>query len=271
MNSNSRSGWQLLLILAVLLLLSACASKIPSTLPLPESEQPLVRERLQEFQAHLCTTSLDADVTMEWQGYGKSEKYPGLLQLQPPAFLRYAIVDPLGRQLLILVSDGTDFTLVNNRNASAVIGSLSSNFWRKYVPACIAPRDYISWLTGRLPVQVFEAAELRQGKEPDKGIWLVTKWKDGIRHHILFDAEIRRIQRHMVEGEGGKILLDVSYSNYKTANNPDCERPNLVQIEGAGISGTLTIRFDAAYSESPIPEDFFHLSIPEHFSQEIVE
>ena len=124
-------------------------------MPLAEREKPFILKQLQEFQDRRCAQSLDADVTMEWQMYGKTEKIPGLLQLQSPSFLRYSVVDPIGRQLLILVSDGSSFTLVDNRKAKALTGQVESNFWNKYIPGFIVPKDYISWLTGRLLADFF--------------------------------------------------------------------------------------------------------------------
>ena len=270
MEQSKTSRWRFILVLVLLLILSGCASKIPSSLPLAEREKPFILKQLQEFQDRRCAQSLDADVTMEWQMYGKTEKIPGLLQLQSPSFLRYSVVDPIGRQLLILVSDGSSFTLVDNRKAKALTGQVESNFWNKYIPGFIVPKDYISWLTGRLPADVFEVYEIRQDKESVEFVWLLTKWKNNTRHHILFSPKDNQVIRHIVESDDNEILLDVVYSDYDS-NIPHCTKPNLLKIEGAEITGTLKMHFDEFFPENPISLNIFYLTLPEHFSVKIVE
>jgi len=259
-----------MLILALLLFLPGCASKIPSSLPLAEGEKPLVLKQLQEFQNRRCAQSLDADVTVEWQMYGKTEKIPSVLQLQSPSFLRYSVVDPIGRQLLILVSDGSSFTLVDNRKAKALTGQVKSNFWNKFVPDSITSKDYISWLTGRLPEDVFEVYEIRQDKESVESVWLLTKWKNNSRHHVLFSSKDNQVIRHIIESDDNEILLDVVYSDYNS-NTLHCKKPNQLKIEGAKITGTLKLHFDEFFPGDPISLNIFHLTLPEHFSVKIVE
>ncbi len=202
--------------------------------------------------------------------YGKTEKIPGVLQLQSPSFLRYSVVDPIGRQLLILVSDGSRFTLVDNRQAKALTGQVKSNFWNKYVPDFIISKDYISWLTGRLPEDVFEVYEIRQDKKSVEFVWLLTKWKNNIRHHVLFSPKTEQVTRHIVEGENNEILFDVTYSGYGS-NTRQCAKPNLLKIEGVEITGTLTIHFDEFFPENPISPNIFQLTVPDHFTVKTVE
>jgi outer membrane lipoprotein-sorting protein len=262
--------WSPIIILALLIFLSGCASKIPSSLPLAEGEKPLILNQLQEFQNRRCAQSLDADVTLEWQMYGKTEKIPSVLQLQSPSFLRYSVVDPIGRQLLILVSDGSSFTLVDNRKAKALTGQVESNFWNKYIPEFITSKDYISWLTGRLPEDVFEVYEIRQDKESVEFVWLLTKWKNNTRHHVLFSLKGNQVIRHIVESDDNETLLDVVYSDYDPST-PHCTKPNQLKIEGAKITGTLKLHFDEFFPENPISPNIFHLTLPDHFSVKIVE
>lgn len=264
------SRWFPLLLLVVLSVLSGCAAKIPSSLPLAESEKPAVVNRLQEFQNQRCAQSLDADITVEWEMYGKTEKIPGVLQLQPPSFLRYAVVDPIGRQLFILVSDGNSFTLVDNRKAKAMTGQVESKFWKKYIPDFMTPEDYIPWLTARLPADVFTVHEIRRDKESVEAVWLITQWKNNIRHHVLFVPETNQVTRHIVESDNNEILLDVVYADYD-ATTQNCTKPNLLTIEGAEITGTLKIHFDEFFPVSTISPNIFHLTLPDHFTVKTVE
>lgn len=259
----------LLLVLAVLVL-PGCAAKIPSSLPLAESEKPYVLDRLQEFQSRKCGRSLDVDVTLEWQRYGQSEKIPGMLQLQSPAFLRYAVVDPLGRQLFILVSDGNSFTLVDNRKAKALTGPVDSNFWNNYIPGFIRAKDYISWLTGRLPAGSFKVNEIRADRKSVDAVWLITEWMDDIRQRALFNPDTGQVARHIVEDAKDTVLLDVTYSDYQ-ADDLECARPRLLQVEGAEVTGTGTVHFAKLLPEAAIPPGIFHLTLPEHFTVTTVD
>ena len=269
MKRHHASGRVLLLVLAVLVL-PGCAARIPSSLPLAESEKPYVLHRLQEFQSRKCGWSLDADVTLEWQMYGKREKIPGMLQLLSPAFFRYAVVDPLGRQLFILVSDGNNFTLVDNRKAKALTGPVDSHFWRNYIPGFIRANDYISWLTGRLPAGSFKVNEIRADRKSVDAVWLLTEWTDAIRQRVLFHPDTGQVARHIVEGANDAVLLDVTYSDYQE-DDLDCSRPRLLQVEGAEVSGTGTVHFVKLLPEAAIPPRIFHLTLPEHFTVTTVE
>ncbi len=270
MEQSNTFRWISTLILLLFLFLPGCASKIPSSLPLAEGEKTVVLNQLQEFQKRRCAQSLDADVTLEWQMYGRTEKIPSVLQLQSPSFLRYSVVDPMGRQLLILVSDGNSFTLVDNRKAKALTGQVESNFWNKYIPDFITSKDYISWLTGRLPEDFFEMYEIRQDKESVEFVWLLTKWKKNIRHHVLFSPKDNQVIRHVVEKDDNEILLDVVYSHYDSSTQY-CRKPSQLKIEGAKVTGTLKVHFDEFFPENPISPNIFHLTLPDHFSVKIVE
>jgi len=217
-----------------------------------------------------CGNSLDADVTVQWQGYGKNGTIPGMLQMQAPSLLRFSVVDPLGRQHFILVSDGDTFTLINNSRSTAYAGPADSPFLRRYIPACISPHHYHDWLTGRLPFGEGSFKHFRWDAESPEAVWLITGWEDGVRHHVLFAPESATIKQHLVEGEDGGVLLDVVYDDYQ-ANELDCLLPHLLRIEGATISGTALVRYDKIFPVREIPERHFQIVIPDHFTVETVE
>ncbi|MCL7489664.1 MAG: hypothetical protein M8357_15970 [Desulfobulbaceae bacterium] len=270
MKTHRAPGWILLFTLALLFLQSGCASKIPASFPLAENKKPFVLDQLRQFRDRDCPQSLDADVTLEWTIYGKTEKIPGVLQLQSPAFLRYSVVDPLGRQLFILAGDGSSFTLVDNRKAKALTGRTDSAFWQKYIPDFISPSDYMHWLAGRLPAADFAVEEIRGDSQSPSTFWLITQWRGNIRHHVLFHLESSRISRHIVENDKGEVLLDVSYTDYGP-NDPDCPHPHLLLAKGAEIKGTVQLRFDRIFPPAPIPERIFHLTLPDHFTVKTVD
>lgn len=259
-----------LLIFVLLIFLPGCAAKFPSSLPLPEGEKERVMNRFREFQKRPRPQALDADVTLEWEMYGKVEKIPGMLQLQEPSFLRYALVDPLGRQMLILVSDGAGFILVNNRKAMALTGSVKSDYWEKYIPGFIDSGEYVSWLTGRPGSEGYMVREVRRDEETVGDMWLLTGWKDGVRHHLLFNPESGTLKQRIVEGSDNEILLDVEYSGYNS-DNSNSSQPSLIKVGGEKVSGSLIVHIEKIISEEAIPPDVFQLSLPEHFTVTVAE
>ena len=174
------------------------------------------------------------------------------------------------RQLLILVSDGNSFSLVDNSKAKALTGQVNSNFWKKYIPSFISSKDYMPWLTGRLPLIDFDVHEVRADKKSVEAVWLITQWKNTIRHHVLFFPETSQVTRHIVEGENNEILLDVTYAEYQP-NDQYCSIPHLLEIEGTEISGTAKVHFDEILPEATIPQTFFHLTLPDHFTVKTVQ
>ena len=117
------------------LLLAGCVSKIPQTTQLSSPESVQALERWSSFLQHPRPQALDADYRLRWKVLGSQGGVDAVLLMQQPAMLRFAANDPLGRALVLLVSDGRRFTLVDNRKAEAYTGNTDSALWHEYVPA----------------------------------------------------------------------------------------------------------------------------------------
>lgn len=254
-------AWGLALLLAVLLL-AGCAGKMVQTTSLEKSESEQVRAAFTEFSKHLCPLTLDADITLEMQLLGKSEKSAGMLQYEGPSSFRYAMVDPLGRSLFIMVTDGYTFTMVYNRDAKAVTGSTASRFWQDYVPQGVSAEDMLLLLAGRLPADL-RLQDIRGDRE-GAGFWLYGVGVEGIRHEILFDCRAARVLRHILRDGRGKVLFDVRYDQYAEGDLP-CPQPVALQIEGKTITGTIILRFDRVFFGEALPAKTFRITPPGHF------
>jgi hypothetical protein len=263
---HREAPWYLLLL--AFLLLAGCAGKAPETTPLARNEREQVEAGFTEFAKRVCPLSLDADIAMEMQILGKTEKSAGMLQYEGPSSLRYAIVDPLGRSLFIIATDGYTFTMVYNREAKAVTGSTASRFWQDYVPQGVAADDIVLLLAGHLP------ADLRQkdirGDRDGAGFWLYAAGSEGIRHEILFDHRVSRVLRHILRDGNGTVLYDVTYEQYG-AGDPLCPLPSVLRVEGKTITGTVILRFDRLFTGQAIPPQTFHITPPGHFLVQQVE
>lgn len=257
-----------ILVLLLLVLLAGCAGRQPQTADLARSERERVETVFAEFADRTCPLSLDADITLEMQFLGKTEKSPGVLQYEGPSSLRYAVVDPLGRSLFIMVTDGFTFTMVYNREARAVTGSTASSFWREQVPAGVDIADLLLLLAGRLPDNL-RLKDVR-GDLAGTGFWLFAVGRDGLRHEILLDPQISRVLRHILKDGSDKVLFDISYDQYEEKDSR-CPLPLALRVEGQTITGTLILHFARFYTGQPLTAQTFRITPPGHFAVQTVE
>lgn len=266
-DDDNRLAARFVLLLAVLLLVG-CTGKMPRTTSLEQSEKEKVRTGFTEFSKRVCPLSLDADITLEMQLLGKTEKSAGILQYEGPSSFRYAMVDPLGRSLFIMVTDGYTFTMVYNREAKAVTGSTVSRFWQDYVPLGVSTDDMLLLLAGRLPANL-RLQDIR-GDQESAGFWLYGVGAEGIRHEILFDRHASRVLRHILRDGRKTVLFDVSYDQYE-AEDPLCPLPLALRVEGKTITGAIVLRFDRLFSGPKISAQTFRITPPGHFLVHEVE
>jgi hypothetical protein len=123
-------------------------------------------------------------------------------------------------------------------------------------------------LAGRLPDNL-RLKDVR-GDLAGAGYWLFGVGSDGLRHEILFDHGVARIQRHILKDGDDKVLFDVAYDRYEESDGP-CARPALLRVEGKTITGTLILHFDKFYTVQPFPPQTFRITPPAHFTVEMVE
>jgi len=252
------------------LVLAGCAGRLPRTYHLAVSEREEALTLFDRFMQNRCNGALDADVTLEMRLLGKTETAPGMLQALPPSHLRYAVVDPLGRSLAIVVTDGSTFTMVDNRNAEAVTGPVDSSFWNEFVPAGIFVEDIIPWLRGRLSDQDIRIADVHGDRDDPALIWLLSSTNDGLRHEIGFDHVEGVLRRHILKNNDNSVVLDVRYSRHDEEDG-QCPAPRELVVEGKSITGTLTIRFDRIFHNSTLSPGIFQLDLPDHYTVTEVE
>ncbi len=246
-------------------LLAGCAGRLPSTAPVAGNAKTLVLKRFQDFLDRECARSVDADVTLSWQALWSGATVRGMLQIQKPAMLRYTAVDPLGRPLFIIVSDGVTFTAVDTLKGEGYTGPVTSPFWRKYVPEGISPKELFFWLSGGLQPGELRVDDVRLGKN-SPWPWIILSAAGGLRHQVLFDPAAGRILRHVVTDRDRTILLDVTYSGaVRPQDDSGCPWPEELEIKGAAIPGTIRIRFDRILSEAVLPAATFRLALPVHY------
>lgn len=259
-------------LLALLLCLSAlagCATKLPQTTPLSPGQQQEAEHFLVSFLQVPRPTAVDADVRLGWDVFGSKGSVDASLQLQQPAFLRFSATDPLGRSLLLAVSDGASFTMVDNRIGRIYQGKTGSKFWQSYIPQTILAEDLFYFLGGLLPNVEMKAIGAAQDLELT-GFWYVWKDNRSLTHHVLLDRRSKEMTRHLLFDPRGDLILEMTYSAYSGARESGFNWPRHLRMTGSAITGTLTVHVNKTYSHGRLAAAIFHLEPPAHFTVEQV-
>ena len=248
------------LLLAVILLFSGCARKYPATFPLDTLQQRNARSFLQKIRHRARVQDLDADVAVSWEGYGRKYHFNATLQATGTGRFRLSGLDPFGRPLFILVTDGTTFTLVDNRQGRGYVGPVDSTFLHKYIPPGVQLSTCFSLLTAQFPDAEVQEIRLAQDK---KNYWFIFTGRDGAQRRIEVILQTGLPVRQVLVNAEGDIILDVRYEDYQLRTAPLL--PSRLRMEGGSMPGSLKITLNKVYREKLLPETIFTLAVPVHF------
>ena len=256
-------------VLLGLLTLAGCATRLPPTEPLAPDEGQEADALFTTFVTNSVPAAVDADLRLNWDFLGSKGGVAAVLQLQRPALLRFAANDPLGRALVLAVSDGAAFTLVDNRQGRVYQGSTDSKFWHSYVPESVAVADVFVLLGAMAPEGTRRVAESGRDKE-GTGFWYVLDASNGSTRHLLLDRWSGTMRRHLLVDDGEPVL-DIVYSGATGADSTGYQWPRELRVTGSAITGTLSVHIDTVFSDQPLPAATFRLTLPPHFTVERVE
>ncbi len=265
------------LLCILVFLLSGCGPKLPATVQVSGQELDLVKARLARFLDQSCVTAVDSDVRLQYRPLvGSGQDWSATLLAASPDQLRFAVVDPLSRPLLLLVSSGDTFTLVDNRKGVAYRGNIDSGFIRKYLPKGFDLHDLFFWLSGG--IRQDGAMRLRSAKKAKQGTayWYEFGYEFGYelgdkvencgaRTHLLaLDSEDGRVvvRHHLLLDKERSVLFEARYSGYH-ATREECGWPGRVEINTDAAD--FSVEFKKLYSFSPFESSLFQLSLPPHF------
>ena len=254
--------WSFCSSIFCLLLVSGCATKLPRTVAVSGQDLDLVQSRLTRFFEQSCVSAIDSDVRLGWKAYGQLETYPATLQATAPAFLRFAVVDPLGRPLLLLASNGSTFVLADNRKGVGYTGMADSDFIHQYLPEGIAAHDLFFWLSGRIRQDGLQVLSARKAEDGPL-FWYEIDYGDRLIHLLGLDQD--HLSRHLVLDEDDTVLFDAQYSGYFDTME-DCDWPGKIVITGEELAADFTLEFTKLYSYSPLNKQLFQLQLPPHFA-----
>jgi len=211
----------LFLLSASLGFLQGCAGSMLQASPVGEQETRIAESAFKQYLKMNwadCHGGLDAEVdaTVRISGWfsNRKGKLSGYLQAKEPGYIKFVALNPLGQPILVFLSNGSDFKLLNILEGKAYTGPVNSETFKKFAPTGFAPETAYYWLTGRVEPGA-EIIRVLRDKEK-RGYWLRLKGDDaGIVHMILFAPEGARILRHVIVERGGDQVLDVEYEEYR--------------------------------------------------------
>nr|WP_321466868.1 hypothetical protein [uncultured Desulfobulbus sp.] len=255
------------------LLLAGCAGKLPQTTPLGESE---ARQAMSDWSRFLHTDhpgAIDADYRLRWNVLGSKGGIDAVVQMKKPARLRFAANDPLGRSLILVVSDGSAFTYVDNRTGEVFLGTTDSKFWHSYVPDSIGSTDLFAYIGGFVePDQVETVTPALD--EQGQGYWYVWQDKRALTHYVLLANTPRRMLRHLMVDQSGDQVLDLRYSGVAASTKvgeKNLHWPAKIKVSGEAVTGEVELEVEKIYGFSVRGTSAFHLTLPPHFTVKEVE
>lgn len=253
----------------VCIALFGCAEKRPQTVTLDQDQQRAAGSAWDTFIARSTPAAIDADVTLTWGIFGSKGNIGGIMQLQRQSLLKLSAIDPLGRAIFLLTTDGETFTFIDIRQQKVYRGNVRSTYWQKYIPASVQPAEIFDLLAGRVPVSGYQLIQSR-GDVENRGYWYELKGNNDSTHYILLDVSGERMLSHLLLDAKGITALDVRYDGYQEAVY-EMSWPSRVEISGRGVDGTYSLAVKKIYSHRNLPKSTFTPKYPPHFDVKRVE
>lgn len=256
------------------LLLAGCVGKLPRTAALSSDEEQQAMARWAQLQRARQPVAVDGDFRLRWDVLGSKGGIDAVLQMQKPAQLRFSANDPLGRPLILAVSDGSRFTYVDNRAGQVYQGATTAKFWRRYVPEAVQPSDLFYYLGGLIDGQ--QAAAVQPARDEDgQGTWYSWRDNHALQHHVLLDAQGNRLERHLLFDRRGEEILEVRYSGAVHKAGAEAGTaltwPEKIELRGEAVSGTVEVQTQKIYDFAVRGAAVFQLTPPPAFFVEQVD
>ena len=252
---------------AGLMILSGCAATPPKTVEISNSmELRKVESKLSDFLGQSCVNAVDCDVQLSWQAYGQGKTFSATMQAMQPSSLRLAMIDPLGRPLVLVGAHGNRFTLADNNESVGYTGTMDLDVVHKFLPEFVPTKDIFYWLSGRVNRSGMQTLSTRMDAE-ESLYWYEVAYTSGSSKnmtHKLALNDANQLVRHMVLDADGDIQFEATYSEY-LATPRTCSWPGKVEISGDALEADFTLIFTEIFDFKPMEEKRFQVKIPPHF------
>jgi len=252
-------------LVLLLIVLTGCAG-LPARLPMSDTASLAARESFKEMivRQRRCDNSADAELTVTLDSRFYRGTMNGYLQTMAPSFLNLVGMNPLGQPLVVLVSDGEQFTYALLSERLIYHGDVDSEAYWRNAPSGIDPSNIFYTLIGRLApgeVRILSTGNDEQGR----GVWLELARDSGSsRSLVLFDPERLLIRRYLKLDEEGGVALEIVYDRYGAG---ECSLPGRLTAVSGDHAGELTIRLDDWRTGFPSSPADFELELPPSFKR----
>lgn len=252
---------------AGLFMLGGCAAKPPETMEISNStELKQAESKLTQFLNQSCVTAIDCDVQFSWQAYGQGKTFSATMQAMQPSSLRFAIIDPLGRPLILLGAHGNHFTLTDNKKSIGYTGTMDLDVVKKFLPEFIPQEDIFYWLSGQVNSKNMQTISSRVDTKENLS-WYEVMYTSGSSKdmkQMLALNEKNQLVRHIVFDKDDDMQFEAKYSEYVKTPRA-CSWPSRIEFSGDALQADLTLVFSEIVNFNPIDKKRFQVSIPPHF------
>jgi len=216
----------------------------------------------------------EAEVTVNlaissWGG-NRAASFSGYLQTMAPSYLKFIGVNPFGQPPLIVAMDNKRFQTVLVPEAKVFIGDVGAKTFSKYAPPGLNPGDLFALLSGQVGIGDGVIRAIRESETVGTYWFELRGSEQRGRVHLLFDTRAEVIRRYVVADRFDKILVDVSYADYKDTDG--CRLPGRVRIESPTQNGRLDMLTSDILLCKELPTALFsHVPPPPGFESIIVD
>ena len=216
----------------------------------------------------------EAEVTVNlaissWSG-DRAASFSGYLQTMAPSYLKFIGVNPFGQPQLIVAMDNKRFRTVLVPEAKVFIGDVGAKTFSRYAPPGFKPGDFFALLTGQVGIHDGVIRAIREGETVGTYWFELERSGETDRVHLLFDTRTEGILRYVVADRYGKVLVDVTYADYKDFD--DCRLPGKMRIESPTQNGRLDMVMSDILPCEELPTALFdHVPPPPGFESKVVD
>lgn len=250
-------------------LVVGCA--VQTTVPLPDQDEvQRVRERFAEFsrQQDSCDGFI-ADATVRLTAMLQNGGLSGLLLAASPSSMKFAGLNPFGQPVLVLATDGNDFTLINAVEEKAWVGPVTAEKVTRLLPAGLSLGELYDLVIGRLPGSCRQDIEVQRGSEATNYRLTAHCPDRPLGRQVIFEPESMTVSgMELVEAATKDVVVALAYQEW---GNGSCRLPTRIMIEenkATGVTAELvlsavdsTITLIPADFTQKVPDGFERISV----------
>jgi|GEM_PF-1108503 len=247
--------------LASLLTAWGCApALLPQAKPVPDPNELL--QRLRERDSLI--TTLEATGSLKWQREGEKGSVEHVLLLRRPSAMRLDALSPMGPSAVSVSIKGGKAEIYVPSEGKVLRGQVSTSLMERMFSLPLEVEETLGVLCGIPPLCVPSSAQSRtEGRA-----WVLDLECDDSRTHkqISLDPEKGDPLSMVILSRKGQVLLTVSWDGYR--NVGEMRIPTQIRAEIPSRSSRLELRIKEVDINIPMPEEKFHIIVPQGTSVE---